>query len=71
VYSRPFYPAVSRAASLGSVRALPYAMVGINVLAVLAGTAAVALWFLRRDFSPWPALLYGLFPGLALTVFRD
>jgi hypothetical protein len=71
VYSRPFYPAVSRAASLGSVRALPYAMLGINVLAVLAGTAAVALWFLRRDFSPWPALLYGLFPGLALTVFRD
>jgi hypothetical protein len=71
VYSRPFYPAVSRAASLGSVRALPYAMLAANVLAVLAGTAAVALWFVKRGFSPWPAVLYGLFPGLVVTVFRD
>jgi hypothetical protein len=71
VYSRLFYPAVSRGASLGSVTALPYAMLVINVLAVVAGTAAVALWFVNRGFSPWPALLYGLFPGLVLTVFRD
>ena len=71
LYSRPFYPAVSRAASLDSVRALPYAMLGINVLAVLAGTAAVALWLVRRGLAPWPALLYGLFPGLVVTVFRD
>jgi len=71
VYSRIFYPAASRAASLGSVRALPYAMLIINLLAVLAGTAAVALWFVKRGFSPWPALLYGLFPGLIFTAFRD
>jgi hypothetical protein len=71
VYSRPLYPAVSRAASLGSVTALPYAMLVVNLLAVLGGTAAVALWFVKRDFSPWPALLYGLFPGLVVTVFRD
>jgi len=71
VYSRVFYPAVSRAASAGSVTALPYAMLVINLLAVLAGTAAVALWFVKRGLSPWPALLYGLFPGLIVTVFRD
>jgi hypothetical protein len=71
LYSRPFYPAISRAASLGSVRALPYAMLGINVVAVLVGTAAVALWLVKRDLSPWPAVLYGLFPGLVVTVFRD
>jgi hypothetical protein len=71
VYSRIFYPAVSRAASGGSVAALPYAMLVVNLLAVLVGTAAVALWLLARDFSPWPALLYGLFPGLIVTVFRD
>ena len=71
IYSRVFYPAVARAASAGSVTALPYAMIVINLLAVLAGTAAVALWLVKRDFSPWPALLYGLFPGLILTVFRD
>jgi hypothetical protein len=71
VYSRVFYSAVSRAASLGSVTALPYAMLTINLLAVLAGTVAVALWFVKRGFSPWPALLYGLFPGLIVSVFRD
>jgi hypothetical protein len=71
IYSRVFYPAASRAASLGSVTALPYAMLIINLLAVLAGTAAVALWLIRRSFSPWPALLYGLFPGLIFTTFRD
>ena len=71
VYSRPVYSAVSRAASLGSVTALPYAMLVINLLAVLAGTTAVALWFVKRGFSPWPALLYGLFPGLIVGVFRD
>jgi hypothetical protein len=71
IYSRVFYPAVSRAFSLGSVRALPYAMLIINLLAVLAGTAAVALWLVKRGFSAWPALLYGLFPGLIFTTFRD
>jgi hypothetical protein len=71
VYSRIFYPAVARAASGGSVTALPYAMLIINLLAVLAGTWAIARWFVKRSFSPWPALLYGLFPGLIVTVFRD
>ena len=71
VYSRIFYPAVSRAASGGSVSALPYAMLGVNLLAVLAGTAALALWLVKRGFTPWPALLFGLFPGLVLSVFRD
>ena len=71
VYSRVFYPAVARAASAGSVTALPYSMLVINLVAVLAGTAAVALWFVKRGLPPWPALLYGLCPGLIVTVFRD
>ena len=71
VYSRVFYPAVARTTSLGSVTALPYAMLAVNLFAVLAGTLAVALWFVGRGFSPWPALLYGLFPGLIVTAFRD
>jgi hypothetical protein len=71
VYSRVLYPVVARAASGGSVTALPYVLLVVNLLAVLAGTAAVALWLVKRGFSPWPALLYGLFPGLVVTVFRD
>jgi hypothetical protein len=71
VYSRVLYPVVARAASGGSVAALPYVLLVLNLLAVLAGTAAVALWLAKRGFSPWPALLYGLYPGLVVTVFRD
>ena len=71
VYSRVFYPAVSRVASGGSTAALPYAMLAINLFAVLAGTVAVALWLLTRGFPPWPALLYGLAPGLVVGVFHD
>lgn len=71
IYSRVFYPAVSRAAAGGSVRAIPYAMLTINLLAVVAGTFAVGLWLRRRGHSPWPAALYGLYPGLVFTVFRD
>lgn len=71
VYSRPVYSAVARAASFGSVTALPYAMLVINLIAVLAGTTAVALWFVKRGLSPWPAVLYGLCPGLIVGVFRD
>jgi hypothetical protein len=71
VYSRPVYPALSRAASLGSARALPYAMLIINLLAVVVGTLAVGGWLLRRRLSPGYALLYGLNPGLMFSVFRD
>lgn len=71
VYSRVLYPAVARVTSAGSLAALPYALLIVNLVAVLAGTAAVALWLLKRGFSPWPAALYGLYPGLVVTVFRD
>src|SRR5438445_614188 len=53
VYSRAVYPAAARAASLGSVSALPDAMLAVNLVAVLTGTAAVALWLVGRRFSPW------------------
>jgi hypothetical protein len=71
VYARVFYPAVSRATSGGSVTALPYAMLIVNLVAVLGGTAAVALWLARRGMTPWASALYGLYPGLVVTVFRD
>jgi hypothetical protein len=71
VYSRVFYPALARATSLGSVKALPYAMLVINLIAVGAGTFAVGLWLRRRGVTPWWAVLFGLYPGLIFSVFRD
>lgn len=71
VYSRVLYPGLARVLGLGSVGAVPYTMLAINLLAVVAGTLAVAAWLRRRGLSPGLALIYGLFPGLVFCVFRD
>ena len=71
VYSRVFYPATARAASLGSADAIPYAMLAINLIAIGAGTLAVALWLRARGAPPWPAALFGLYPGMIFSALRD
>lgn len=71
VYSRVGYPALIYATSAGSVAAMPYAMIVINLVAVLAGTFAVGRWLLHRGLPPWPAALYGLAPGLIFAVTHD
>jgi hypothetical protein len=71
VYSRPVYPALAGMLGASSTSAVPWAMLILNLVAVGAGTLAVASWLRRRRVSPWFALLYGLFPGLIFAVFRD
>jgi hypothetical protein len=71
VYSRVFYPAASRVAAGGSVAALPYSMLAINLFALLLGTASLAVWLRNRGSPAWPAAVFGLFPGLVFTVIRD
>jgi hypothetical protein len=71
VYSRVLYPATARAFSLGSVEAIPYVMLAINLVAVGAGTLAVALWLRARGAPAWPAALFGLYPGMIFSAFRD
>jgi Dolichyl-phosphate-mannose-protein mannosyltransferase len=71
VYSRVLYPATARAFSLGSVDAIPYVMLAINLVAVGAGTLAVALWLRARGTPAWPAALFGLYPGMIFSAFRD
>jgi hypothetical protein len=71
VYSRGLYPALARVLGLGSVQGIAYALVLINLAAVVIGTLAVGAWLRRRGISPAYALLYGLYPGLVFSVFRD
>lgn len=71
IYARPVYPAFARAASLGSARRLPAAMLAVNLAAIAIGTLALALWLRARRFSPWFALLYAAYPGLIFCVARD
>jgi hypothetical protein len=71
VYARPVYPALSRALALGSAGRLPFAMLGLNLLAVTAASLGLAVWLRAKGLSPWYALLYGTFPGLVFSVARD
>jgi hypothetical protein len=71
VYSRIVYPMTARALSAGQVAAIPYVMVLLNVAAVVGGTLLLAIWLRRRGLPPAYAYLYGFFPGLIFSVFRD
>jgi hypothetical protein len=70
-YARITYPILARAASAGSARAVPYALIVLNLLGVLVATGALAAWLRRRGRSRWFALVYGLWPGIVFAVFRD
>lgn len=70
-YARILYPLLARGLSVGNTRAVPYALVAVNLIAICAGTAALAVWLARRRRSPWFAAVYGLWPGLVFAVFRD
>lgn len=70
-YLRPLYPALARLTALGQPEAIPWTLLGLNLLAVGLGTYLLGLWLERRARRAWPALLYGLSPGLLIAVQRD
>jgi hypothetical protein len=70
-YTRILYPMLARAIALGQANAIPYTLIAINWLAVALGTLAVAAWLRRKRVSPWFSLLYGLYPGIFVTLQRD
>lgn len=66
-YQRILYPLAARALALGSVDAIPWALLGIGVLAAAIATAAVAWWML--DHGEWEgyALGLGLWAGIVAS----
>jgi hypothetical protein len=68
---RPAYPALAYVFAGGQRSALPWTMLGVNVAAVLAITAAFAFYVRRRGWSCWWALAIGLTPGLLMPTLRD
>jgi hypothetical protein len=71
IYSRIGYPITARALSGGNPVLVPYMMVLVNILAAVAGTLAVAFFLRRNGLPPALALVYGLYPGLVMSVIRD
>ncbi len=70
-YARILYPMLARVTALGRPGAIPWTLFGLNLLAVLAGTYALARLLARAGASPWFATLFALAPGLYFAVSRD
>ena len=62
-YQRVFYPLVGYLFSLGQANLVPWALIGVNIVAISLGTWAAARLLLRFDASHWYALTYGLYGG--------
>jgi hypothetical protein len=70
-YSRILYPMLARALALGERSAIPWTLLLINLLSIGGGTWGLASWLRRRNTSPWWALIYGLWPGMLISLQRD
>jgi hypothetical protein len=69
--SRVLYPLLAAALSGGRTALVPWAMVAINYVAVVAATAMLARWLVARATSPWWALAYPGSAGMLFAYSRD
>ena len=65
-YARILYPLLAWTAALGRAEWLAWAMLGVNLAAVLAGTAAAASLLRTIGASRWLALLYAFSPPVLI-----
>jgi hypothetical protein len=70
-YGRILYPLLGRILALGQPGLIPWAFIAINWLAITGGTLAVAARLRAADFTGWPAIVFGLAPGMYISLRRD
>jgi hypothetical protein len=70
-YQRLLYPLMARALAMGQQRLIPWTLVVVNWLALVAGTWFTESILTGRGVSRWYALSYGLFGGLVMAVRLD
>ncbi len=65
------YPALAYALAAGQESALPWTLLGLNVVVVIAITVAFSVYARRRGWSGWWGLAVGLLPGLQFATMGD
>jgi hypothetical protein len=70
-YGRILYPLLARVLALGHARLIPWSLLAVNLIAVAGGTLALAKWLSRGGYSAWLAAVFGLYPGLVVSLHRD
>ncbi len=68
---RMAYPTVAYVLAGGQRDAIEYSLLAVNVIVVLASTAAFAAYAAGRGWSPRWAIAVGLMPGFLLPTVRD
>jgi hypothetical protein len=70
-YRRILYPLVVRTLSVGQPAIMPYTMLGLNLVSIVAGVELLATLLRARGHSPWFGLAYGLYFGQAAALTFD
>lgn len=70
-YQRILYPLIAWALALGQAAIVPWTLIVVNWLALVAGTRFTEDILAGRGVSRWYALSYGLFGGLMMAVRLD
>lgn len=70
-FQRILYPMLARVVGLGQAGLIPWALILINLIALVVGTAILEEILVEHGASRWPALAYGLFAGALMPVRLD
>jgi hypothetical protein len=70
-YTRILYPMTAKVLALNQPDWIPTTLILTNLIAIAGGTLALAAWLRRKNASSWLALLYGFYPGLFVSLWRD
>ncbi|HLF28649.1 MAG TPA: hypothetical protein VJG32_20135 [Anaerolineae bacterium] len=70
-YQRILYPMLARVLGLGSAELIPWMLILINLIALVAGVALLEALLTGYGASRWYALAYGLFAGTLLPLRLD
>ncbi len=70
-YQRILMPLLARVLSFGNIKALPWVLAAIGIMAHSLGTWGVAYLLKAWHVNPWYALVYGLWAGFTLAVRLD
>jgi hypothetical protein len=68
---RGAYPAFAFLLAGGHKGSIPFGLLAVNVIVLLALTAGFAVYARSRDWSTWWAVAIGLMPGMLLPALRD
>jgi hypothetical protein len=70
-YQRIFYPLLSRIMALGIPSAIPWTLIGINILSIALGTLATEKILHQYGKNRWYSLAFGLFAGMLMSLRLD